>query len=340
MTDQTTAQTGTGTEAAATTQAAATTETAAAAATTATTGTTTQATAAAGTLLTGADKGDAVVQVAPADFPNDWREKLAGGDAKALEQLKRYGSPADVWTKTRSLEQKLSSGDYKRDLPKDATPEQVAEWRKEHGVPLDPAGYKIELGNGLVLGEADKPLIDSFTKTAHGKNWDNAKVNDALNWYYGEQDRLKAERDASDLEYRAQNEDALRAKFGPEYRPRLTAATNLLSSLPSHFHVEKDGKVIPGAILAEARLPDGTKLGDNAAWLAWLSGISTELNPAATLIPALSDSGKSVEGRIGELKTLMKDRQSEYYKGPNSNKLQAEYRTLLDQQSKHKSQAA
>src|SRR5687767_3918859 len=52
-----------------------------------------------------------------AKWPDNWRQEMTGGDEKELKQAERYLTPADVWKKTRSLEQKLSSGEYKAVVP-------------------------------------------------------------------------------------------------------------------------------------------------------------------------------------------------------------------------------
>src|SRR5688572_23894721 len=145
MTDETTAQRGTGMESAAT-------QALAPAAA--------EPTADAGTLVGGAAAAENAQAIAPADWPADWRQKLAGEDKKTLERLGRMASPADLLKSYRALEQKISAGELKKGLPENATPEQVAEWRREQGLPEKPEGYleNLSLPDGVVLGEADKPM--------------------------------------------------------------------------------------------------------------------------------------------------------------------------------------
>ena len=88
-----------------------------------------------------ADKVDADADTTkPAD---DWRTRLAGGDEKELKRLSRFASEADVYKAYRELEKKKSSGELKQALSKDATPEQIAEWRKENGIPETPDKYDL-----------------------------------------------------------------------------------------------------------------------------------------------------------------------------------------------------
>ena len=234
------------------------------------------------------EDSDASPSAPPPDWPSDWREKLAGDDRRALDQLKRHGSPADLWKKARSLEQKLSSGEYRRDLPKNATPEQLAEWRRERGIPDTPEGYTIELPDGVVLGEADREVVDAFTAAVHEKNWDNAKVNEALAWYYAEQERQLNARAEADNAFRYKAEQELRAEFGPDYTPNLNAVKNLLASMPEGT----SDNFLAG------RLADGRRIGDSPGIVKWLAGISRELNPVATLVPAGAGGGRGMSDRI------------------------------------------
>jgi len=85
-----------------------------------------ETTADAGTLIGGDASAETIEASAPADWPADWRQKLAGEDKKTLERLGRMASPADLFKSYRALEQKVSAGELKKGLPENATPEQVA----------------------------------------------------------------------------------------------------------------------------------------------------------------------------------------------------------------------
>jgi hypothetical protein len=342
MTTDTTALPGTETAAPATEAAAVSTETTTATAAPASEATTETKAADTGTLLTGGETTEKTV-TAPADWPTDWREKIAAGDAKELEQLKRHGSPLDLWKKARSLEQKLSSGEYKRELPKDATPEDVAAWRAERGIPDKPDGYleKLALPDGMVLGEADKPIVASFAEAALDGNMDAGQLSKLVAQYYKMQDQIASQRSQADAEFRQRNEDHMRAELGPDFRPTLGAVNNFLASLPSQFHIQENGKTVTGGMLAAARLPDGTRLGDNAAWLGWLAERSREANPYATLMPAgMGDQGKGVNDEIASIEKLMGDRSSDYWRGPTAEPMQQRYRDLVEARERMKSRAA
>src|SRR5512135_169053 len=57
-----------------------------------------------------ADAAPADKAIVP-DWPDDWREKLAGNDEKALKRLGRFASPAGIFKSFRELEAKFSRGE-------------------------------------------------------------------------------------------------------------------------------------------------------------------------------------------------------------------------------------
>ncbi|MFK7944566.1 MAG: hypothetical protein AB8B85_16855, partial [Paracoccaceae bacterium] len=148
---------------------------------------------------------------APADWPEDWRTKLAGDDEKLQKRLDRMSSPADVLKSWRALEQKQSTGEMKATLPENATDEQVAEYREANGIPAEPKGYLDKLPDGLVIGENDEEIVNGFLDKAHGMNADPEFVGQAIDWFYGEQERRIADLDKTDGESKRDAEETLRA---------------------------------------------------------------------------------------------------------------------------------
>lgn len=292
----------------------------------------TEAAASPQTLLSADGKDDKAV-AAPADWPDDWRQKLAGEDKALLKQLDRLGSPADLFKSYRALQQKISSGELKAagtPYPEKGTDEEKAAWRKENGVPDKAEDYKIEPPKGFVFGDADKPSLESFQKYAHALNWTPAQLNQAVAWYASEQEQIIARQQQEDGAFRQKAEDDLRSEWGNNYRQNINAVQNLLSSAPTGLSDR----------LLSARLADGRLLGDDPVALKWLAGLSREVNPVATLSPAVGDPSKTMTARKAELEALIKDRRSVYYRGNDAAKLQTEYRDILAAEERMKSRAA
>jgi len=98
---------------------------------------------------------------------DDWRQNYADGDEKMAKRLERYSSPKNALDALVAAQNKISSGEMQTTLKADATDEERADWRETNGVPATPDGYEVNLFDGLVVGEADKPMVDSFLESAH-----------------------------------------------------------------------------------------------------------------------------------------------------------------------------
>lgn len=266
-----------------------------------------------------ADKG--VDDAKPAD---DWRVRLANGDEKELKRLGRFATEADVYKAYRELENKLKSGEMKKGLPKDATPEDIAQWRKENGIPEAPDKYDLTFENGLVIGEEDKPYIDKFVTKMHGENATPAQVKAAVASYYeimGEQQQAIAEADA---QFKDSSLELLREEWGGDYKKNLNAVNGLISSMPDEVR----------AYFETARTADGKVLGNDPEVVKWLAQTAFEINPAATVMPnSMSNPGAGITDEITSIEKMVGDRDSDYWRGAkeaNGNtKMQNRYAELI-----------
>jgi hypothetical protein len=251
----------------------------------------------------------------------DWRARMAGDDAAFLKRLARFPDEATFAKSFRSLEQKLSSGEYVKPLSPTATPEEKATWRKENGLPEKPEAYVegLVLPSGLVIGEAEKPVVAELAAVAHESNLDPKAFNGLVAKYYEIQDKQRQAQEDADVAFKLESEDLLRKDWqGPDFRRNLTAVNNLISTWPEG---------LASAVLA-GRDPNGRKLGDNPAFIRQLATLALELNPAATLVPAgTTDPGKNVQARITEIRNISRNEPDKY----NSDKaMQAELRELIE----------
>lgn len=292
----------------------------------------------------GPQGGDSKVQDAGtsqgAGWPTDWRQQFSAGDEKSVKQLERYASPADVWRKARALEQRLSSGELKSAVPypDQGTPEQQVSWRAENGIPDAPDKYQINLGEGVVIGEADKPLIDDFLKSAHASNTPPAVANATVKWYFDFAERQKEERYNKDQEAKNTFDDTMRGEWGNEFRPNLNSVHALLDMAPEGV---KDK-------FLEGRLSDGTPIGSDPDTLRWLASLSRQLNPVTTIVPgAGANIPQAIDDELSQISTKMGDRGSDYYKGDQitkdgmtGTKTWHRYQELLRAKEQHKGRAA
>ena len=258
-------------------------------------------------------------EVAP-DWPDDWREKMAGTDEKFLKRLQRMKSPLDVAQWGKSAEKQWKQGADPDPFPAEGTDEEKGTWRKTHGVPDKPEEYikDFSLPDGLVIGEADKPYVDEFLKAAHGENRSPDVVRSDLEFYFRMRDRQIQDLMARDEQNKETAAETLKAEYGADFKKYLGAAYNLLETAPEG---------VLEAVLG-ARKSDGTRLGDDIQVNRWLAQIALEINPAATVVPG-SGAGSlvSIDTEINEIEQLMKTDREAYWSNPSK---QARYRELTD----------
>lgn len=265
-------------------------------------------------------------------WPENWRQHIAGEDKSLLAQLERFTDPGAVFKQNRELQAKLSSGKVKYDLPENATEEQKAQYRKDNGLPEAPEGYEIKLPDGLVVGEAEKPLVAEFQKFAHATNMSPADFNKTLGFYYQLQaDQAKAQATA-DVDFHDNNVALLTQEWGGEaqYKRNTNIIGNLMATVPADV----------GDNMLAARTPDGRMLGDNPQFNKWLVEMGRALNPAATLMPNSSNPPAAVNSRIKEIEGMMylNGQPNPKYWGDEA--IQKELRDLYSAQGKEQARAS
>lgn len=282
-----------------------------------------------------ASTGSASTGAASFTWGDGWRDHIAAGSTdpeKERKQLERYESPEQVWKKARELERRMSSGELRTSLPKNATAQEVAAWRAENGIPAKPEDYKINLPAGKQVPKEDDAFVKAFLKSAHESNYNQQQVDSAINAFYAEVDRneqaiTEAEKKAADA-----TEDALRKEWGADYRTNKAMAEALLARSPAGFRDR----------FMNGYLADHTPIKASPEAWKWLVQMEREINPAATVLPgAGGDLGKTIETELAEIKKHMANHgQPPYYKGPEAEKMQARYRELIDAQKKLAAKAA
>ena len=263
----------------------------------------------------------------PAPVADDWRTREANGDAKKLKMLERYQSETAWKESWFELRKTVDTTRPKSALPDKATPEQLAAYRAENGIPDAPEKYLENLPDGLVIGEQDAPIFKDFAETLLAKNLPPAAAHAAIEWYNNWQEKMEAAAAEADLVNGTRTEDILRQEWGNDYRVNVNLRKSFLDSAPEKV---RDA-------FERAKLPDGTLLGQYPDMSRWLVGMAREINPVATIPPGSSvGAGKSIDDRLSEIKPMMGNRNSPYWKGElgadGKTSLEREYGQLLDVQ--------
>lgn len=282
------------------------------------------------------DKGPTPLADTDADagWPADWREKMAAGDDKALKRLTRYRTPDSVAKALLAADQKINSGAIHEGIPfpiGGPESEQMA-WRRANGVPETPAGYHGQL-DGIVIGAADRPLIDDFLHAAHAGHQTASQVRDTIDWYYRAQEALAADKAEADRAFRAEAELGLREAMGPEFRRNMQDLRNWLGTGPGRdadadpLAGDADSMNFPD-LLFGARLADGTLLGDNPRVLRFLTHAMREINPLTTVVPSAgADNIATISEEIAAIENRIRDDRKGYHADAE---MKARYRELLE----------
>ncbi len=255
----------------------------------------------------------------------DWRETMAKGDEKVLARLKRYASPEALSDAFINAEKRITSAELKPVLGKNATPEQVAEWRAANGIPETPDKY--DLGNAKLTDEA-KTFLANYLPIAHAANLTSDQVKANLAFMANLEKAEQTQRATLDVEIQDKVEETLRAEWGGEYKRNITFIHNLLDGAATPEFKEK---------LLGGRLADGTPLGSDPETLRFLMGLALVQNPAGTLVPGFSNSPiEGVDEEIAKIEKVMREDRKAYDK---DEKMQSRLRDLYGAREKLKSRA-
>lgn len=253
-------------------------------------------------------------------WPDDWRDRLADGDEEIANAIKRYGSPKGVAKALKEAQALIRSGKIKRDMPDASDAKAVAEWRKEQGIPDDPAGYKLPEVVTKRITDADKPVLASFTEFAHAKGAPQAVVDIATEWYVNSLESMEAERIAADTAASEAAEDALRKDWAHgEYKANMTLAKRFIENIPGI-----------GADWSEARLPNGRRIGDLPEFVAWAADQGRSVFGDVAF--ASPDAASRHTARKEEIEKIMKTDMDRYW----SEGLDKEYATILEREAKRR----
>jgi hypothetical protein len=233
------------------------------------------------------------------EFPDNWRELMAGDDEELLKQLQRTTDPKKLGTRFKDLYAKVRAGVHETDEvapPKDE--EALKEWRKERGIPEDATGYEIPEEIQKVMTEADKPIAADFMEFMHGKNWTPDKVAEGLEWYASFQQKIAEDRAAADNDARETLEETLREEWGADFKPNMQLAARVSGANAEHNWLD-------------ARYADGTRIGDDPEVVRALADLGrTKFGDVAF---STEESARKIGDRRAEIEEIRKNDPDKYY---------------------------
>lgn len=285
----------------------------------------------------GAPKPAAGATPAAATFPETWRQDLAGADASALKVLERYASPKAFFDAHLGLVKKISAGELKNVAPappEKATPEQLADWRKENGLPVETKGYvdAIKLPDGVVPGDADKPLLEGFAASALEANMPPAAYNAAVNWYFKNLDAQNKQRSEADHNQAGEAVRVLEAEWGPEFKANQNRIGALFADSPEVADMIFTARDAKGRILGNT--PEFCRAIAQAHKAAYPAYSATTPDNAASSQSVATEMTK-IEGLMGDPRSTYNEKNSSGQLTDGAKAMRSRYRDLVDAQQKN-----
>lgn len=248
-------------------------------------------------------------------WPEDWRARIAKGDEKTLKQVSRYQSPEAIWDKARALEQRLSSGELKAALPKDAKPEEISAWRKDNGIPEKADGYDV---NDLKIGKEHKPVVDELLKMAHAANFTPDQARAGVEFYLSRQAAVREAVAAKDEKQRLETIDSLNVEWGSDFRRNINLVGNVLAKFPEKIREN----------LKSARMPDGTAIFNDPDVVKAFVALELMNNPVGIVAPSGDgEIGKSAMDEYKSIQKTMRENRKAYDKDAG---MQARFTALIE----------
>jgi hypothetical protein len=235
-------------------------------------------------------------------WPEDWRDKLAGGDEKLKNMLSRYTAPdafAKAFKEQRDALAKKSAPKDEVELPENPTDEQMAAWRKAKGVPEKPEDYEFEVPEGKELSDGEYDILMDFAKAMHGNNMPADQVKKISSWFLEYEDVVAQKNAEKAYEARMATEEKLRAEWGPDYRANVNLMSNVLQ--------EHLGTAAPDFL--SAQMMDGSRLGDNETFIRLMAEVSRKIggSTAELYTSDVHTTGQGLEARKAELMKMIND---------------------------------
>ena len=210
-------------------------------------------------------------------------------------------------------------------LGKDATDEQIKEFREYLGIPEKPDGYNLE---GFNIKDQDKGFLEKYLAKAHATHQTNDQVRAGIQTYVDIAAEVNAGLHERDSKVAQEASDELHKEWGDDYRRNI----NLINSM-----LDGAGQDVK-ASLFKGRLQDGTPIGSSPAILRWLLGLELQRNPARVITPNSGERmGETVSDEIAKIEKTMRENRKAYDK---DEKMQSRYRELLQWQEENKKKAA
>lgn len=230
-------------------------------------------------------------------LPDNWREDLAGGDAKAAKMLERVKDMPTFMANYMNAQEKIRSGEISSGLPENATEEQMADWRVANGVPEEAKGYELDLAEGLVLGDTENRILEGVFESAHKHNVSVDAMSEVVSSFLEGQlreDEATIAQDGLDVQ---ETTRLLREQWGGDYDTNLNLINGMLTKLPEESR----------ELLKLGSLSSGKGLFNDANIMNFFAGLAREINPGGVVMPESTNQSKDIKTEIAGFEARMSE---------------------------------
>ena len=254
-----------------------------------------------------------------AAMPDDWRTQLAGDDSKRLTQLERVSDMPTFVNNYFSAQDRIRKGELSTGLPDNPSDEQLTEWREANGVPSSPADYKVELSDGLVMGDEDLRILDKVLVVAHANNVSNSVMSQLASAMLEGREVEAQQMSLVDDEHKNVGTQQLKQLWGNDYAKNLNTVMNWMGQLPETIRDD----------VLNSRMGNGMMMTNSPEFLIWAATQAFDINPSATVVPNSNNPMQSINTEIEELEARMGT--DEWYKDRAA---QERYQELINAKDK------
>lgn len=253
----------------------------------------------------------------------DWITAAARGDEKRLERLKRFTDPGALLDSYLNAEAQISKRGVA--LPSEkATPEEIAAFNKQVGVPEKPEDYKVtpKLPEGFKFEPVDEAIVSSITQKMHARGGIAAHpqtVQLMMEVYAEATEEATSQMIAKATELHNETQAALDKEWGAEKPRNLGFAKSVIDRFTS-------GEPEDVRDLLQLPLMNGAKLGDHPTFVRMMAKIGREFGDDplfAELGGATSDTVSTLEAEKASILKLRADGKFAEYdaKAPRLNQI-------------------
>jgi len=257
-------------------------------------------------------------------WPEDWRDRAAGNNEAMARWLKRYATLENALKGGFEATSMIRSGSYKQSaLPENPSEKDISDYRAAHGIPDSHEGYfeHVKPPEGFDLDDNGKADLDFVFQKAHEANVPPSMVKPLADAFFARQMEAEAamleEAQRVTMDYRT----TLKAEYGKEYVANIRLADTYMQKYA--------GDEAPA--LAAMTLADGTKLGDNPAFVRMMVNAARDSAGDTALVAAeYQASGKSMDDRYRELLNLSTSNDPNERKRYHSQEVQNELKRIVE----------